>query len=330
MSIAVFGAGAIGAYVGARLFEAGAPVTLIARGAHLRAMAERGLILRERGGPERRVDVPVSDEPERLGAKDYVLLALKAQQVLAACPAIAPLLGEGSALVTLQNGLPWWYFYGLAGEWRERRLASLDPGDVQWRTLGPERVIGAVVYPAAEIVEPGIVEVVSGHELNRLPLGEPDGSLSKRAKRLSALLIEAGFKAPVKRDIRTEIWVKLWGNLAFNPIGALTGATLEAMARDPHTHALIAATMREAQEVAARLKITMPVSIEQRIAGAERVGAHKPSMLQDLERRRSLELEALLGCVAELGRMVGVATPLIDALYALVSQRARIVGCHTG
>jgi len=326
MSIAVFGAGAIGAYVGARLFEAGAPVTLIARGAHLRAMAERGLILRERGGPERRVDVPVSDEPETLGAKDYVLLALKAQQVVAACPAIAPLLGEGSALVTLQNGLPWWYFYGLAGEWRERRLASLDPGDVQWRTLGPERVIGAVVYPAAEIVEPGIVEVVSGHELNRLPLGEPDGSLSKRAKRLSALLIEAGFKAPVKRDIRTEIW----GNLAFNPIGALTGATLEAMARDPHTHALIAATMREAQEVAARLKITMPVSIEQRIAGAERVGAHKPSMLQDLERRRSLELEALLGCVAELGRMVGVVTPLIDALYALVSQRARIVGCHTG
>lgn len=330
MKIAVFGAGAIGGYIGARLFEAGVPVTLIARGAHLAAMARDGLVLRRRGGPERRLKIPCTGETAALGPQDYVLLTLKAHQVSAACPELAALLGPESAVVTAQNGMPWWYFHGLKGPFRERRIAAVDPGDVQWQTITPERVIGAVVYPAAEIVAPGVIELVSGEELDRLPLGEPDGSRSPRAERISRALIAAGFKAPVKRDIRAEIWVKLWGNLAFNPVSALTGATLAAIVRDEGTREVVRAMMREGEAVAERLGVRMPVAIERRIRGAESVGEHKSSMLQDLEHGRPIELEALLGAVAELGRLVGVKTPLIDAVYALTRKLAETRGCYPG
>lgn len=328
MKIAVFGAGAIGSYVGARLFEAGQQVTLIARGPHLAAMAKDGLGLRARGGSMRRIRVPCSGDSGVLGPQDYVLLTLKAHQVPAACPAIAPLLGPGTAVVTAQNGLPWWYFYGLEGPFRDRPIACVDPGNVQWRTIAPTRAIGCVIYPAAEIAEPGVVEIVSGEELDRLPLGEPDGSRSERAERIGRALVAAGFKAPIKRDIRTEIWVKLWGNLAFNPVSALTGATLAEIARDPGTRGVVEAMMCEGEAVAGRLGVAMPVAAERRIAGAESVGLHKPSMLQDLERGRMIELDALLGSVAELGRLVGVATPMLDAVYALTRQRARKLGCY--
>ncbi len=206
----------------------------------------------------------------------------------------------------------------------------VDPDDVQWQSLGPERAIGCVVYPAAEIVAPGVVEVQPHISQNRLPIGEPDGSRSERATALSQALISAGFKAPVRSDIRSDIWVKLWGNLAFNPISALTGATLEDIAKDRETRALARSMMVEGQAVAEKLGVKFAIDVDKRINGAEQVGAHRTSMLQDLDLGRPMEIDALVGAVAELGRLVGIATPTIDAVYALVRRRAIEAGCHPG
>jgi 2-dehydropantoate 2-reductase len=289
----------------------------------LAAIRERGLELRH--GPERIVTRPAATvDPAELGTQDYVIVTLKAHQVPGVVPAMQAMLGPETAVVMAVNGVPWWYFYGLGGPWRDRRLASVDPGDVQWSGIGPERVLGCVVYPGAEVVEPGVVELVEG---DRFSLGEPSGERSARAERLSATLVSAGLKAPVRPRIRDEIWVKLWGNLSFNPLSALTGATLDVLAADPGSRAAAKAMMLEAQAIAERLGVRFPISVDKRIDGAGAVGAHRTSMLQDLERGRPLEIDALVGAVQEMGRLVEVPTPAIDLVLALVRLRARVAGC---
>jgi 2-dehydropantoate 2-reductase len=320
--IAIFGAGAIGGLLGARLAASGADVSLVARGPHLAAMRERGLELRAEG--QSILTRPrVSDNAAELGPQDYVVITLKAHSVAPAIPAMRPLFGSDTAVVWGVNGLPWWYFYGVDGPWRDLRLASVDPGDKQWDGIGPERAIGCVVYPAAEVVEPGVVELVEG---DRFTLGEPDGRSSERVVNLSKALIAAGFKSPVRPRIRDEIWIKLWGNLSFNPISALTTATLEAIVGDGETRAIARAMMVEAQTIAEKLGIRFPISVDKRIEGAGAVGAHKTSMLQDLERGRPIEIGALVDAVRELGTITGVPTPTIDTVAGLLRLRARLAG----
>ncbi|MET0596969.1 MAG: 2-dehydropantoate 2-reductase [Mesorhizobium sp.] len=319
MKLAVFGAGAIGGFLAARLAAAGeVELSLVARGAHLAAIRERGLTLVE-GGESRTFPVRATDRTEELGAQDYVLLTLKAHGAAGALDAILPLLGEATAVVTLQNGVPWWYFHGLDGPFRDARLSSVDPGGSLWDGIGPERAIGCVVYPAAEIEAPGVVRHVDGV---RFSLGEPTGEKSARARRLAEVLIAAGLQAPLRDDIRSEIWVKLWGNLSFNPISALTGATLEAIVADDGTRGVARAMMLEAQAIGEALGVRFPIDVDRRIRGAGAVGAHKTSMLQDLERGRPLEIDALVGSVQELGRLVGKPTPTVDTVLALVRRLA--------
>ena len=329
MKLCIFGAGAIGAYLGVELARGGADVSLVARGPHLAAMKKNGVTLRV--GADEHTEHPLcTDDPAELGAQDFVIVTLKAHSVPGLCDAMQPLLGPESAVVTAVNGIPWWYFHKLSGPYEDYRVKSVDPGQTQWTKLGPGRAIGCVVYPAAEIVEPGVIEVSPHVSQNRLPIGEPDGSRSERSKALSQALIAAGFKAPVRTDIRSDIWVKLWGNLAFNPISALTGSTLEDIARDAGTRSLARAMMVEGQAVAETLGAKFAIDVDKRIDGAEQVGAHRTSMLQDLELGRPMEIDALVGAVAELGRLVGVATPTIDAVYALARQRAIEAGCYPG
>ena len=324
MRICIYGAGAIGGLLGARLARAGAEVSLIARGPHLAAMRERGLTLRAEGD-EFTVRPTATDDPTVLGPQDYVIVTLKAHQVPGVVPAMQPLLGAETAVVMGVNGVPWWYFHGLGGPYEGRRIPSVDPGDVQWDGIGPERVIGCIVYPAAEVVEPGVIELVEG---DRFTLGEPSGARTPRVEALSQALIAAGFKAPIRPKVRDEIWIKLWGNLSFNPISALTHATLDAICADPGTRALARAMMVEAQTIAQRLGVRFPIPVDQRIDGAAAVGAHKTSMLQDLERGRPMEIDALVTAVADMGRLVEAPTPAIDAVLALVRLRARVAGCY--
>lgn len=324
MRVCIYGAGAIGGYLGVQLALAGADVTLIARGAHLAAMQADGVRLRING--EERVAHPrCTDNPAEVGVVDVVFLTLKAPSVPGVVAQMQPLLGPTTAVVTAQNGIPWWYFYGQPGPWENHQLASVDPGGTQWRGIGPERAIGCVVYPATEVTAPG---VITHHSGNRFSLGEPDGSKSTRVAALSDLLHTAGFKAPIRRHIRNDIWVKLWGNLSFNPVSALTGATLDVIATEPGTRAIVAAMMREAQAIGEALGVRFGMDVERRIAGAAAVGAHKTSMLQDLERGRSMEIDALVTAVQELGRLVNSPTPTIDVVLALVQQRARQAGCY--
>jgi 2-dehydropantoate 2-reductase len=324
MKICIYGAGAIGGLLGAKLARAGEEVSLIARGAHLEAIRSRGLKLI---GPEEEFVVrPRSgDSAADIGAQDYVVLALKAPAVGGIVDRLQPLLGPATTVVMAVNGVPWWYFYGLEGPHRDRRLPIVDPDDRQWRGIGPERVLGCVVYPAAEVVEPGVIRHIAG---DRFSLGEPDGSRSERALALSRALIKAGLKAPVRPDIRTEIWVKLWGNVAFNPISALTGGTLRQICEDPRTRALARAVMTEAEAVAKALGVEMPIDVDRRLDGAAAVGDHKTSMLQDFQRRRPTEIDAIVGAVAELGDIVQMPTPTIDAIYALVRQKAALLGLY--
>ena len=323
MRICVYGAGAIGGFLGAHLGTTDAEVTLVARGAHLAAMRTQGLTLLT--ADERRVvHLHCTDDPATLPPQDYVIVTLKAYSAPAIVGAMQPLLGPDTAVVTAVNGLPWWYFYGLDGPYRDRRLESVDPGGRQWDGIGPERAVGCVVYPATEIAEPGVIRHISG---NVFTLGEPDGSRSPRVKRLSQALIAAGLRAPVRSRIRDEIWIKLWGNLSFNPVSALTGATLAEICADPGVRDVVRGMMLEAKAVAETLGVRFPLDVDQRIEGAAGVGAHKTSMLQDLEHGRPMEIEALVGSVAEVARLVGVATPWIDAVLSLVRLRARTAGC---
>ncbi len=324
MRICIYGAGAIGGLLGARLAGTGAEVGLVARGPHLAAIQARGLTLRA-AGESLTVRPRATADAAELGPQDYVVVALKAHQVPGVVPAMQPLLGPGTAVVMAVNGVPWWYFHGLAGPWEGRRIPSVDPGDAQWQGIGPERVIGCVVYPAAEVPEPGVIELVEG---DRFSLGEPSGARTPRLEALSQALIEAGFKAPIRPKIRDEIWVKLWGNLSFNPISALTHATLDVICSDPGTRALARAMMVEAQAIAERLGVRFPIGVDKRLDGGAAVGAHKTSMLQDLERGRPMEIDALVTAVAEMGRLVEIPTPAIDAVLALVRLRARMAGCY--
>jgi 2-dehydropantoate 2-reductase len=323
MKICIFGAGAIGGLLGARLELAGEDVTLIARGAHLQAMRERGLRLRS-GGEEHSARPHCTDDPREAGAQDYVIVTLKSHSAPRVVDAMQPLLGPDTAVVTAVNGVPWWYFYKLEGPWQDRVIESVDPGGAQWHGIGPARAIGCVVYPACEISEPGVVEHLNG---DRFIIGEPSGEKTDRVQHLSKMLINAGFKAPIRR-IRDEIWVKLWGNVCFNPLSVLTHGTLEMLATDPGTRAVIRSMMREAQAIGEKLGVRFGVHVETRIDGAAAVGAHKTSMLQDLERDRPMEIDALVTAVQELGKLVEVATPTIDLVLALVQQRARVAGYY--
>ncbi|MHB1217141.1 MAG: 2-dehydropantoate 2-reductase [Alphaproteobacteria bacterium] len=324
MKICIYGAGAIGGYMAAELAFADYDVSLVARGPHLAAIKAKGLKL-IKDGQERTARIRATDTPSELGPQDYVVITLKAHSVPPVVDAMKPLLGPTTAVVPAVNGVPWWYFYKLPGPWENRRLQSVDPGDKQWNGIGPERAIGCVVYPACEVPEPGVIQHYDG---DRFALGEPDGAKTERVQKLSEALIKAKMKAPIRPRIRDDIWVKLWGNMTFNPLSILTLATLDVVTSDPGTRALVRAMMREGQEIGEKLGVKFAVEIEKRIDGANAVGAHKTSMLQDLERGRPIELDALLAAVIELGQLVGIKTPYCDAIFALARQRARVAGCY--
>ncbi len=321
-SVCVFGAGAIGGFLAARLEQAGTPVSVVARGPHLAAMQADGLVL-DSGG-QRVVTHPraVSD-PASIGPQDYLVLTLKAHSLEPALPQLRPLIGPGTTIVAAVNGIPWWYTHGLPEPFGGRRVASVDADGALWDALPPAQTLGCIIYPAAEISAPGVISHTYG---DRFSLGEPDGSRSERAVALSQLLIGAGLKAPVRPRLRDEIWVKLWGNMAFNPISALTGATLDVITGEPGSRGVCRAMMLEGQAVAEGLGIRFAIDVEKRIDGAAEVGRHKTSMLQDLELGRPLEIEALLGAVVELAGWVGVPVPISAAVLELVRQRAATRG----
>ncbi|MBN8890145.1 MAG: 2-dehydropantoate 2-reductase [Acetobacteraceae bacterium SCN 69-10] len=328
MKVAVFGAGAIGGMMGVKLAAAGADVSFVARGPHLAAMQANGVTLlasEKEGGESITVHPRCVADAGELGVQDYVIVTLKAHSLPSAAPDIARMMGPDTALITAINGVPYWYFHGLEGPWKDRRVESVDPGGTLWGILPPSQAIGCVVYPAAEVVRPGVIQHIYG---DRFSLGEPDGSRSPRVEALSRLLISAGLKAPVRPRIRDEIWVKLWGNLCFNPVSALTGSTLDRITGRPDLRALCRAMMVEAQAVAEALGVKFAISVDKRIDGAAEVGEHKTSMLQDLERGRPMEIDALLGAVVELGVMTGKPMPTCDIVLALVRERARLAGCY--
>jgi 2-dehydropantoate 2-reductase len=321
MRICIVGAGAIGGYLGAKLALAGAEVTLIARGAHLAAIKQHGLALEYADG-SRQVAAPAlaTSDLTEAGPQDVVIVAVKAQQLPAIAPALPALYSPDTIVIPAQNGIPWWYFHKHGGPYAGRRIVAVDPDGAIEAHIPADRVIGCVVYPAAELAGPGVVRHIEG---DRFSLGELDGAKSERIQHLAQALSSAGLKAPIRPRIRSEIWVKLWGNLAFNPISALTRATLVDICRYPPTRELARAMMAEGQAIAGRLDVQFPITIEQRIAGAEQVGAHKTSMLQDIEAGRPTEIDALVGAVAELGRLVELPTPHIDAIYAGVKLLER-------
>lgn len=324
MKICIFGAGAIGGYMGAKLAQAGADVSLVARGPHLKAMNENGLRLIEESG-ETTVNVTASDNAADLGPQDYVIVTLKAHSVPPVVPHMQPLIGDNTTIVSGVNGVPWWYFHKVGGDLEGTRLQTVDPGDAQWDGFGPYRVLGCVVYPAAEVIEPGVVKHIEG---NRFSLGEPDGSKSERAMALSKALSAAGLKAPVRPKIRDEIWIKLWGNLSFNPISALTHATLDVLCTDPATREVARNMMLEAQTIAEKLGVKFPIDVDRRIQGGADVGAHRTSMLQDLDQGRPMEIDALVGSVKELGRVTDTPTPTIDTVLALIALRGKTAGLY--
>jgi 2-dehydropantoate 2-reductase len=328
MRYAIVGAGAIGGYLGAKLALAGEQVTFIARNRNLAAINARGFkLLLPDGSSQHASTVRAVQDPAQAGPQDAVLLTTKAHQVRDLLPGLRALFGPDTLVVTMINGLPWWYFQRLPGPYEGRGLASVDPDGALAAGIETERLIGSIVYPAAELVEPGVVKVVEG---NRFTLGELDGQRTPRVEALSKSLMAAGFKAPVSRDIRSEIWVKLWGNLSFNPISALTHATLEDICRFPLGRDLAARMMAEARSVGEKLGVDFKITLEQRIAGAESIGAHKTSMLQDVEHGRALELQALVGSVVELARITDTPTPTIDAIYAATALLAKTLADRGG
>lgn len=316
-SICVFGAGAIGGLVAARLFCSGTDVSIVARGPHRAAIEANGLTLLS--GGEKIVTHPRVADAADLGPQDYVLITLKAQGIEPALPQLRHLIGPETTIIAAINGIPWWYTYGMPAPFTDRRIVSVDPEGAVWAALPPAQTLGCIVYPAADVIEPGVVNHTYGE---RFILGEPDGSRSERAGLISRLMIDAGLKAPVRPRIRDDIWVKLWGNMAFNPISALTGATLDLITGDEGTRAVARAMMEEGRAVAEALGVRFAIDVDKRIDGAAEVGAHKTSMLQDLERGRPIEIEALLGAVVEMAGWVETPAPISSAILALVRQRA--------
>jgi 2-dehydropantoate 2-reductase len=324
MKVCIFGAGAIGAHIGVLMKLAGVDVSVIARGAHLEAIRENGLKLLI-NGEERIARMPAAKDPAELGPQDYVVIALKAHQAWEAAEQMKPLLGPDTAVVTAQNGVPWWYFHGFEGQYADLQLESVDPKGRQWNAIGPQRAIGCTVYPAAEIVAPGVVKHTYGDRYN---LGEPTRQETPRIVALAKAFEAAGLKSKIYPEIRNDIWLKLWGNLCFNPISALTHATLDVVATDPGTRGVARRMMEEAETIARRIGAHFRVDIERRINGAASVGAHRTSMLQDLDKKRPIELDALLTVVQEMGRLVEVHTPTIDTVLALTQQMGRVAGVY--
>ena len=321
MKFLIAGAGAIGAYIGARMAQAGFDVTLFARGPHLGAMQEQGVRIKSSEGDF--VARPtIASSLEEVGPVDVVFLGVKAHGLPQLAPHLGPVLGPDTTVVSTQNGIPWWYFQGFGGQWEGLRLERVDPGGVISSAIETKRVVGSIIYFATEIAAPGVIHHTEG---NRITLGEPDGTRSDRIRVLAESLIASGFRCPITTRIRQEIWVKVLGNASFNPVSALTRATLVQIARDPGTAAVIRSMMQEVEAVSHKLGMELPVSIDQRIAGAEKVGEHKTSMLQDLEAGRPMELEALVGAVVELGERVGLAMTSTRTVYhctKLLSQCA--------
>jgi 2-dehydropantoate 2-reductase len=319
MRFLVAGAGAIGAYIGARMAQAGFDVTLFARGPHLRAMQERGVQVKS-GDGDSEARPRIASSLEEVGEVDVVFLGVKAHSLPQLAPQLPPVLGQDTTVVSMQNGVPWWFFQGFGGEWEGMRLERVDPGGVISKAIEARRVVGSIVYFSTEITAPGVVKHTEG---NRITLGEPDGTRSERSRRIAEALVASGLRCPVTTRIRHEIWVKILGNVAFNPVSALTGATLVQMTRDPEVSVLIRNIMLEAEAVASKLGLELPVSIEQRIAGAEKVGEHKSSMLQDLEAGRPLELEAVVGAVVELGERLNLPMLHTRTVYACAKLLAK-------
>jgi 2-dehydropantoate 2-reductase len=326
MKICVVGAGAIGGLLAAKLAAVGEEVTVIARGAHLAAIREKGLRLRM-DGAETVAQVRATDSLAEAGKQDLVVLGMKAHQVAAVAPDLHHVLGPETTLLTAQNGIPFWYFHKLKGPYEGRTLESVDPGGVIARHIDADKLIGSIIYPASEIVEPGVIQHVEG---NRISLGEPGGEESPRLEALTALLRKAGFKMRPTSDLRSELWVKLWGNCTFNPISALTHATLVDICQYPETRTLATRMMREAQTIGEKLGVRFAVSLEKRIAGAEAVGKHKTSMLQDVEGGRPIELAALVSAVLELARITQTEAPNLEAVHALASLLARTLAESKG
>ncbi len=324
MKICIYGAGAIGGLLGAELSLNGHDVSLIARGPHLHAIKRDGLKL-VRDGSVRIAHPVATDDPSDIGEQDYVIITLKAHAIPSVVDTMKPLLGEDTAVVTAVNGIPWWYFFDLEGPFCNRQLESVDPANIQWTGIGPHRVIGCVVYPAAEVECPGRILHIEG---NRFSLGEPNGSRSDRALYLSGALISAGFKAPVRPRIRDEIWLKLWGNICFNPISVLTESTLVEICNDPRTRLVARAMMVEAQMIGEAVGARFALDVDKRIDAAAAVGAHRTSMLQDLDRGRPMEIDALVTVIKELGSMTGIETPAINTVLSLVRLRAQTAGCY--
>ena len=328
MKIAIIGAGAIGGLVGVRLALAGEDVTFIVRGTNLSAIRTNGMKLIEHDGTERIArNVRATSDYAEAGPQDVVILALKAQQVEAVVGELPKLFGPQTTVITMQNGIPYWYFQKHGGDYEGRRVDSVDPSGSIGAGIPAQRVIGCVVYPASELIAPGVVQHIEGE---RFPLGELDGISSERVQTLSAIFENAGFKAPVLDNIRSEIWLKLWGNLTFNPISALSHSTLVDICQFPLSRELATAMMTEAQAVASKLGITFRIPLEKRIAGAEKVGKHKTSMLQDVEAGRGVEIDALVGSVIELGKLTQTPTPHIDTVYALVKLLAKTMAEQSG
>ena len=326
MKICIYGAGAIGGYLGVQLARAGVDVSLVARGAHLAAMRANGLKLLV--GDEERVVYPrCTDNPAELGPQDFVIICLKAHSITGVLDQMQPLLGQHTRIVTAVNGIPYWYFYRHGDAYEGSMLESIDPGGRQWRELTPQRAIGCIVYPATEIEAPGVIRHVYG---DRFPIGEPSGETTEDVQRLSDVFVKAGMQAPILDRIRDEIWLKLWGNVCLNPISALTHATLDVICSDPSTRALSKAIMLETQTIAETFGVRFRVDVERRIEGARKGGAHKTSMLQDLERGRPMEIDPLVTVVQEMGSLTGIPTPALDTVLALVAQRGKIAGLYDG
>ena len=325
IKVCVFGAGAIGGYMAVELALAGNEVSVVARGQHLEAIRHHGLTLHIEGGTKN-ARIPASADPASFGHQDVVICALKAHQAYENAALFAPLLGPDTVFVAAANGIPWWYFHKQGGPFEGRHLDSVDPNARQWTLIGPERAIGCVIDPACEVIRPGVIE---HHEFKRFTLGEPDGSRSDRVVALADALNRAGFDAPIRDDIRWNVWLKLWGNVCFSPISVLTHATLDRIVAEPGLRALCTAVMREARAVSEAFGVDIPEAmIERRLAAAGTIVGHKMSMLQDLERGRSLEIDALVGSVQELGRLSHVPTPAIDVLLAVVRERGRQAGLY--
>ena len=317
MKICIVGAGATGGYLGVKLINAGFDVSLVARGAHLTAMKKKGLTLIE-NDKEITCSPKCSDSMKELGKMDFIFITLKAYSINGLVEEISTMFDENTSVISSYNGIPWWYFFGAEGQFKNYRIKCIDPENIQWNVITPERIIGCVVYPATEIIEPGVIKHIEG---NRFSLGEPNGAQTERISRISKAMARADLKAPVRKNIRQEIWMKLIGNLAFNPLSVITGETLDVLLLNEENKKTAYEAMKEASLIMGKLNVPMSVSIDQRIEGAAKVGSHKTSMLQDYERGKELELDALVVAVKEIADLLGIKTPTIDRILHTVTEK---------